>query len=102
MEEKQRKKKEAKSKVLIKDSSLDPYYIEVDESSYTVCKIGTTVTEGYYSSMVAALEKVSRSLLTIRNTGVELDLKSYKLELKKINDSIAIALNYDPTTSTSR
>lgn len=98
----ERKKKEAKKKVVIRDISLDPYYIEVDENSYTVCKVGTSITEGYYSSMIAALEKISKSLLAVRNTGVELDLKSYKLELKKINDSIAIALNYDPTTSTSR
>ena len=98
----ERKKKEVKKKVVIRDVSLEPYYIEVDESCYTVCKTGTSVTEGYYSSMLAALERISKNLLTVQNAGVELNLKSYKLELKKINDSIATALTHDTTTSTPR
>jgi hypothetical protein len=52
--------------------------------------------------MLMALEKISKSLLTVRNTGVELNLESYKLELKRINNSITTALNYDSTTSTPR
>ena len=99
---KERKKKETKKKVVIRDPSLDPYYIEIDENSYVVYKTSSTTVEGYYPSMLTALEKISKSLLTVRNTGVELNLESYKLELKRINDSITTALNYDSTTSTPR
>lgn len=48
------------SKPLIKDPLLDPFYIQVEDGSFTVLKEGEAIAWGFYHSLSTALEKIAK------------------------------------------
>ena len=72
----ERKRRTAKEKVIIRDEMLTPYFIEVDETSYNLYKEGSTLAEGYYSTLSGALRKIVRSQI-VCNSSDEVSLKDY-------------------------
>ena len=71
----ERKKRAAKEKTIIRDEMLTPFFIEVDDTSYNLYKEGSTLAEGYYSTLSGALRKVIRTKVVSSND--EVSLKEY-------------------------
>ena len=71
----ERKKRAAKEKTIIRDEMLTPFFIEVDDTSYNLYKEGSTLAEGYYSTLPGALRKVIRAKVVSGND--EVSLKEY-------------------------
>lgn len=63
-----------KTMTTIKDEVLEPYYITLDESQYTLMTEGSTLPIGYFSSLRGALGRMAR-LLTVN----ELDQKAVSM-----------------------
>ncbi len=63
-----------KTMMTIKDEVLEPYYITLDESQYTLMTEGSTLPIGYYSSLRGVLRRMAR-LLTVN----ELDQKAVSM-----------------------
>ena len=63
-----------KTMTTIKDKVLEPYYITLDESQYTLMTEGSTLPIGYFSSLRGALGRMAR-LLTVN----ELDQKAVSM-----------------------
>ena len=85
-EKKQRGRKagDTKEYTIIKDDSMKPYIIAMDESNYILQKVsndGTTINYGYFSSLISAITKIVK--LNMANKGKTLSLREYLDEYKK-------------------
>ncbi len=52
------RKKGTTERPTIKDPLLSPFYIQIEESSFTVLKENDPVAYGYYVSLAVALERI--------------------------------------------
>lgn len=85
-EKKQRGRKagDVKEYTIIKDDSMKPYIILIDENNYILQKVssdGTAANYGYFSSLVSAIDKIVR--LNMANKAKTFTLREYLDEYKK-------------------
>ena len=83
-----------KPQVTIKDETLEPYYVSMDESQFTVMIEGSTLPLGYYGKLENALLKIARykTLDGLNQTSVDLNgfLSSYEATVNKISNRIPL------------
>jgi hypothetical protein len=83
-----------KPQVTIKDDSITPYYINMDENQFTVQMEGSTLPLGYYSRLEGAVKRIAKYkvLENLNQSTVDLTdfLKAYDKVLTQINDRIPV------------
>jgi hypothetical protein len=83
-----------KPQVTIKDDSITPYYISMDENQFTVQVEGSTLPLGYYSRLDGAVKRIAKYkvLENLNQSTVDLTdfLKAYDKVLTQINDRIPV------------
>ena len=87
-----RKKGETKTRVIIREEFLAPYYLTQDEKQYTVMKEGSTLGQGYYGSFSNAVTRVAE-LLMLEKSNETVSLKEYIETYDNIKSEIVNAVS---------
>lgn len=87
-----RKKGETKSRVLIQDDFLAPYYLTQDERQYVIMKEGNTLAQGYYGSFSNAVNRIAE-LLMLEKVDNTVTLKEYINTYNDIKTEITNAVS---------
>lgn len=77
-----------KSVVKISDKVISPYYIQQEESQFTLFKEGSTLAIGYYNTLSSALQRISKEKFLQKNSQKELTISEYIKEYQQVNQSI--------------
>ena len=86
-----RKKGETKSRILIKDDLLAPYYITQDERQYVLMKEGNTLGQGYFGDLSNAITKATQLLMLVKGEDT-VTLKEYIQQYENIKSQITNAV----------
>jgi hypothetical protein len=84
-----RQKGQTKDLVIIKDKAIEPYEIHIDYNCYTLVEPGyndAMVSVGYFSTLTAALEKLTRYKLV--SEGKQFTLREYINEYKQVVENL--------------
>jgi len=82
-----------KDSIVIKDKNLDPYYIVNEDRQFILMKEGNTLSQGYFTSLTAALHRASKELNLLTNRGKTMDLSEFIKNYDNVNKKILKALN---------
>lgn len=89
--------KETKNKIIIKDESMDPFFIQADNSSYNVCEHTTSKTGNnrirtysFHTSLETALQAIvqRKVKLKIRTTTLVEYINNTKTITQEIADAV--------------
>ncbi len=83
-----RKKGFKKQAVEIRDVCLDPYYIISEDRQYIKMQKGSTIPQGYYTSLGNLLRDISRDLLLQKRSGSTLTLSQFISEYEQLQSKI--------------
>jgi len=87
-----KKKGFQKVEARISDKTIAPYYITAEENQYTIMLEGSTIPQGYYSSLESALKKIAhyKNLEELNQTTVTLNeyLNHYRQTVNIISQAI--------------
>ena len=82
-----------KAMLTIMDEMLEPYYITLDESQYTLMTEGSTLPIGYYNNLGNTLQKIAR-LLTVKASNQEqVNLSEYLNRYDAISTKLNNTIN---------
>lgn len=82
-----------KDVILIKDKSMDPYYVINEDRQYVLMKEGSTLAFGYFNSLANVLQAVSKLNTISKNKGKTYNLTEFINAYDNVNKSILKALN---------
>lgn len=83
-----RKKGFKKQSIEIKDPSMEPYYILCEDRQYIKMQTGSTMPQGYYSSLGNAIRTVIKDLLLTKKAGSSLTLSQFIGEYEQLQSKI--------------
>lgn len=83
-----RKKGFKKQSIEIKDPSLEPYYILCEDRQYIKMQKGSTMPQGYYSSLGNAIRTIIKDLVLTKKAGSSLTLSQFIGEYEQLQSKI--------------
>ncbi len=88
-----RKKGFKKQAVEIRDACIDPYYIITEDRQFIKMQKGSTIPQGYYTSLGNLLRNISKDLLLRKKAGSTLTLTQFINEYEQLQSKIISRLD---------
>jgi len=77
----------------IVDEILEPFYIKIEDSSFSILKRGEVQPWGYYSHLGNALDKIAKFKLA-NSTVKSFSLQGYISQLEKLSNTIKSTIKF--------
>lgn len=91
-----------KERIVINDTSIQPFYIVDEDRQYVVMKEGTLAPYGYYTGLGGALRCIVRENNRIQNKGTNLTLEQYLNKYDELNNKILNTFSNYETAGTAK
>lgn len=88
-----RKKGFKKQSIDIKDPYLEPYYIICEDRQYIKMQTGSTMPQGYYTSLVNVVSSIVKDLLLVNKAGSTLSLSQFIKEYEQVQSKVLSKIN---------
>jgi len=85
--------KKKRNSIEIRDKVIEPFYIQQDSRQFSVIKEGSINAEGYFTTLSAALQFISKNHLLNNNPGTQLSIRDYIDQYEEQNTNILDTLD---------